>query len=198
MIKQEYSKTRTRATWKPRVTAEDLPFFEDEDSRTVFLGVAGATDVYQTGTGRTLVAELPYAHLDPAVENAQPKKMGLIDENDLPEGISMTYRIDGGFNNNCILFSWTIAKNAPYELSWVALKTFTGIQMKYVLPKKRSPLVFALADEDAFAYCNKIPCEECAFRCKSGFAIYASFKGLGIVRMPLDRISMLNLEQIKR
>lgn len=198
MIKQEYSKTRTRATWKPRVTAEDLPFFKDKESGTVFLGVAGTTDVYQTGTGRTLVAELPYAHLDPAIENAQPKKMDLIDEGDLPEGISMTYRIDGGFNNNCILFSWTIAENAPYELSWVALKTFTGIQMKYVLPKKRSPLVFALADEDAFAYCNKIPCEECAFRCKSGFTIYACFKGFGVVRMSLDRISMLNLEQIKR
>ncbi|MDO4443368.1 MAG: hypothetical protein Q4B69_05775 [Slackia sp.] len=198
MIKQEYSKTRTRATWKPRVTAEDLPFFEDEASHTMFLGIAGATDVYQTGTGRTLVAELPYAHLEPEVENARPEKIELIDEENLPEEITMTYRIDGGFNNNCILFSWSIAQDAPYELSWVALKTFTGMQMKYVLPKKRSPLVFALADEDAFAYCNKIPCEECAFRCKSGFAIYACFKGLGIVRMTLDRISMLNLEQIKR
>lgn len=198
MIKQEYSKTRTRATWKPRVTAEDIPFFEDEASQTTFIGISGATDVYQTGTGRTLVAELPYAHLEPNVEDAHPRRMDFIDEEELPEEISMTYRIDGGFNNNCILFSWSIAQGAPYELSWVALKTFTGIQMKYILPKKRSPLVFALADEDAFAYCNKIPCEECAFRCKSGFMIYACFKGLGIVHMSMDRISMLNLEQIKR
>lgn len=198
MIKQEYSKTRTRATWKPRVTAEDIPFFSDEASQTTFVGIAGATDVYQTGTGRTLVAELPYAHLEPNVDEAQPRKITLIDESDLPEEITMTYRIDGGFNNNCILFSWSIGPDAPYKLSWVALKTFTGMQMKYLLPKKRPPMVFALADEDAFAYCNKIPCEECAFRCKSGFAIYACFEGLGIVRMALDRISMLNLEQINR
>ena len=116
MIKQEYSKTRTRATWKPRVTAEDIPFFEDEASRTTFVGISGATDVYQTGTGRTLVAELPYAHLEPNVEDAHPKRMELIDEEDLPEEISMTYRIDGGFNNNCILFSWSIARGALYEL----------------------------------------------------------------------------------
>ena len=55
MIKQEYSRTRTRATWKPRVTAEDIPFFEDEASKTTFVGISGATDVYQTGTGLSLI-----------------------------------------------------------------------------------------------------------------------------------------------
>ena len=40
MIKQEYSRTRTRATWKPRVTAEDIPFFEDEASKTTFVGIS--------------------------------------------------------------------------------------------------------------------------------------------------------------
>ena len=72
MIKQEYSKTRTRATWKPRVTAEDIPFFKDDESQTTFIGISGATDVYQTGTGRTLVAELPSAPLEPNAEAGQP------------------------------------------------------------------------------------------------------------------------------
>lgn len=197
MIKQEYSITRTRATWKPRVTADDLPFFQDEASETTLFAIAGKQPAFQSGTGRTLVAELPYAHLE---ENAAPslEKAPFVEMDDLPEGVEMTYRIDGGFNNNCIVFSWSIEETTPYALSWVALKTFTGMQLKYLLPKKRSPLVFALADEDAFAYCNKIPCEECAFRCKSGFAIYARIEHLGIVRMPLDRISALNLDSIKR
>ena len=41
---------------------------------------------------------------------------------------------------------------------WFGLKTFTGMQHKYVTPKKWPPVVFALADEDAFAYCDKNPC----------------------------------------
>ena len=94
-------------------------------------------------------------------------------------------------------FKWKIADKTKYQITWVALKTFTGMQLKYVMPKKFPPLLFALADEDAFAYCNKIPCEECAFRCKSGFVFYANIKGLGIVRMSMDRISMLNMDQIK-
>ena len=65
------------------------------------------------------------------------------------------------------------------------------------MPKKFPPLVFALAAEDAFAYCNKIPCEECAFRCKSGFELYALIEGVGIVKRSMDRISMLNLDKIK-
>lgn len=197
MIKQEYSITRTRATWKPRVTAKDIPFFKDKVSGNVIVGIAGDEPASQSGTGRTLIAELPYAHLN-SVENASLENVSFIHEDELPEEISIMYHIDGGFNNNCVVFSWSIATDAPYTLSWVALKTFTGIQLKYVLPKKRSPLVFALADEDAFAYCNKAPCEECAFRCKSGFVIYACFEGLGIVSMPMDRISMLNLKQIGR
>lgn len=197
MIKQEYSITRTRATWKPRVTSEDVPFFKDEPSGNILMGISGDEKAFQSGTGRTLVAELPYAHLN---ENAgtELEPVPFMNVDDLPEDISMTYRIDGGFNNNCVVFSWSIADGAPYALSWVALKTFTGMQLKYVLPKKRSPFIFALAEEDAFAYCNKIPCEECAFRCKSGFAIYANFEGLGVVRMPMDRISALNLDKIKR
>lgn len=30
MIEQQYSITRTRATWKPRVAADDLPFVKDK------------------------------------------------------------------------------------------------------------------------------------------------------------------------
>ena len=180
MIEQKYTITRTRATWKPRVTDADMPFFTDKDGNTL-VALSGDADAVYTGTGRTLVGEPPYAHLNDAVEsNNDP--IDFIEVEDLPEGIELDYQISGGFNNNAVYFKWKIADKTKYQITWVALKTFTGMQLKYVMPKKFPPLLFALADEDAFAYCNKIPCEECAFRCKSGFVFYANIKGLGIVR----------------
>ena len=65
-------------------------------------------------------------------------------------------------------------------------ETFTGMQHKYVTPKKWPPVVFALADEDAFAYCDKNPCVQCTFRCKREFEIYAYVENIGMVVKHLD------------
>ena len=74
------------------------------------------------------------------------------------------------------------------SLLWVALKTFTGFQLKYLTEGKNPPLVFALADEDAYSYCDYSPCKECVFRCKSGFVLYAYFTKAGLVEMACDRM----------
>lgn len=184
---QRYSMTRTRATWKPRVTPTDLPFLEAAGG--VCLGVDAGVPATMEGTGRTLVAHPPYEQL---ADDATARRVPLLACDDLPEGVSLDYRIDGGFNDNCVKVSWKAT--AEHPLRWVCLKTFTGMQLKYALPGKRSPLLFALADEDAFAYCDKAPCEECAFRCKSGFTIYACFEGVGVARLPMDRISSIELQ----
>ena len=60
------------------------------------------------------------------------------------------------------------------------------MQHKYVTPKKWPPVVFALADEDAFAYCDKNPCVQCTFRCKREFEIYAYVENIGMVVKHLD------------
>lgn len=195
---QEYSVTRTRAAFKPRVSGEDLAFFEDA-AGNMALGLSGEAGVELTGSGSTEVRHLPYAQLNALDEDAPVERAGahagaplpLVAEADLPEGVSIDYRIDGGFNNNCIIVTWD--DDAEHRLVWACLKTFTGIQMKYAVPKKRNRMVFALADEDAFAYCNKQPCVECGFRCKSGFVLYALVRGVGIVRKPVERISMLGI-----
>ena len=197
MIEQKYSLTRTRATWKPRVAAADLPFATD-GAGNIVVGISGDEPAAFTGTGRTLVGEPPYAHLNGDAVAAGGAAVELIDDADMPEGVEFDYRIDGGFNNNCVIVSWKIADTQRYRLNWVCLKTFTGMQLKYAMPNKRPPLVFALAAEDAFAYCDKQPCEECAFRCKSGFYLYAQIDGLGLVRKSMDRISMLNMGVVKK
>lgn len=190
MMEQEYSITRSRASFKPRVTLDDLPFFQDS-AQNVLLGISGSRSPLYSGSGRTVVAEPPYAQLDIIVDTDRPnskKRIAFIEIDDVTDKILINYRIEGGFNNNCITVTWE-SKDAACQLEWVCLKTFTGVQLKYAMPKKRSRLVFALADEDAFVYCDKTPCEECGFRCKNGFILYAFVRGLGMVRIPLDRIS---------
>ncbi len=189
---KEFSITRTRASFKPRVSEEDIPFFID-GAGNVLSGIKGDTGVELTDRPPIEVRHLPYAKLNTASDpqSATLPSAPLLAEADLPEKCALDYQINGGFNNNCIIVTWDDTSEHPVE--WVLMKTFTGTQMKYALPKKRNRMVFALADEDAFVYCNKEPCVECGFRCKNGFVLYASFKGLGIVRKPVERISMLGI-----
>ena len=187
MAQQTYSITRTRESFKPRVDGADLPFFSDGDGN-MLIGVGGERATELTGSGSTTVRHLPYMHLN---GDANDAALPVLPENKLPEGVELNYRIDGGFNNNCIVVTWSDAPGR--RVQWVALKTFTGMQLKYPMPRKLSKCIFALAAEDAFAYCNKEPCEECGFRCKSGFCLYVCVEGTGVVRKPVERISMLGI-----
>lgn len=184
----EYSITRTKATWKPRITDADIPFFKCDTCGCIFAGVSSNEQSVFSGTGRSLVAEPSYLHVSaPVCCGQQMSRVGFLEKDDLPESISLDYRFEGGFNNNCLKISWSVT-DTDYAVEWVCVKTFTGMQTKYVLPKKRSPLIFAFADEDAFCYCDKNPCVECKFRCKAGMVAYVSVEGAGVVRMPLDRM----------
>ena len=193
MAEQEYSITRTRESYKPRVDAADIPFRRDGAGNTL-MALSGdrMTELTTKGDPTTVVRHLPFQMLNEAEEGQEAgEALAIATEADLPEGLSLNYRIDGGFNNNAIIVTWK--DTIDHRVEWVCLKTFTGMQLKYKMPKKRNRVVFALADEDAFAYCNKTPCEECGFRCKSGFALYFCVQGFGIVRKPVERISMLGI-----
>lgn len=191
MNRQEYSVTRARTTWKPRVTEEDLPLFYCPECGAYYIGVAKNQSASFEGSGRSLIAQPPFLGIDiPQCCGSSMIKTPYLGLNDLPGGLTLDYTFVGGFNNNSLKISWELGANNN-QISWVYLKTFTGTQLKYVYPQKRSPLIFAFADEDAFAYCDKSPCEECVFRCKSGFVAYVCISELGVVRMPLDRMTVI-------
>lgn len=187
----EYSPTRSRSTWKPRVSDRDLPFFKCEFCSSVFLGIAGPEAARWSEEGRSPVAEPPYLSSSrPDCCGNLVERVRLIEWDEAPADIHIDYRFEGGFNNNCLKVTWSCKES--HELEWVCVKTFTGSQIKYVMPGKRPPLIFAFADEDAFAYCDKSPCVECSFRCKAGMIVYASVKKLGVIRIPLDRMIVPN------
>ena len=102
--------------------------------------------------------------------------------------MQLSYLIFGSQNENAIKAYWECDDPEEKPL-WVWLRTFTGGQLKYLSPKKRSPLLFGLADEDAYAYCDKDPCVECTFRCKRGFELFYYFPKRGVLRLPLERMT---------
>ena len=116
------------------------------------------------------------------------KRWETIPAEGLPQGTRLDYKIVGGYNDNAIQVFWESIEPS-YALKWVYLKTFTGGQIKFMTEKKRLPMVFSLADEDAYCYCDEDPCLECIFCCKRGFTIYAMIEGLGLVELPLSRMS---------
>lgn len=103
-------------------------------------------------------------------------------------GVKVDYKIVGGYNDNAVQVFWN-QTDPQVRPVWVYLKTFTGGYMKYLSKTKRPPIVFALADMDAFSYCDEDPCLECTFRCKRGFEIYAWIEKAGLVQISLDKMS---------
>jgi hypothetical protein len=190
--KFSFSITRSKNTWKPLITAQDLSFFEATPHNSLFWGVSTNRENSYTGTGRTLVGEPTYLGFNETIDsNNQNNHLDRLKTLEYPEVsnlIKMNYLIVGGFNNNAIEFIWESIDKDTVP-TWVMLKTFTGTQTKYIMPQKRSPLVFALADEDAYVYCDEDPCLECMFRCKLGFVFYVFVPKLGLIRLPLTRMN---------
>lgn len=136
-----------------------------------------------------------YQHMGTSLENKKLSCCGMelcrLEANKNPNShkiFSIDYKITGGYNDNAVQVFWT-AENSTEKPEWIFLKTFTGGYMKYIFDKKRQPMVFALADMDAFAYCDKDPCLECTFRCKRGFVIYVYSDQAGLIEVRLDRMS---------
>lgn len=182
----QYGPTRTRATWKPRVAENNLPFFMEKQSETILIGVSGEQASFYEGNHRSRLFTPDYASLN---DQKAPEGLNALGDFPTPEeaGVSLEYKIVGGFETNALRVTWD---NPPGgRLRWVALKTFTGFQVKYVQPGKFPPIVFAFADEDAYVYCNRDICAECSFKCKSGFMLYGYFDNVGIVAKPLSRVS---------
>lgn len=99
MIEQKYSVTRTRATWKPRIADDDLPFYRCPECGRVLQGIAGSLPGSFSDGLRNPMAEPPYAHdmqALPTCCGSALERMELTELDALPEGIEFDYRILGG------------------------------------------------------------------------------------------------------
>lgn len=173
MIEQKFGPRRCRDTRKP--LAGQCP-------DVVFYRCAECGALYPV-TGGTNLEEKEILCCGKKAEKLTP-----IEADSVRDVMDVTYQITGGYNDNAVRVSWKMKPFSRHP-DWIYLKTFTGGYLKYVSDSKRAPMVFALADTDAFCYCDEDPCLECVFRCKRGFIVYVYDKQVGLVEVPLDKMN---------
>ena len=103
---------------------------------------------------------------------------------------AMRFCIFGGFEHNTVRVEvqegWH-TMDSGHAIEWMYLHTFQGGQLKYLPQKGESAALFAMAGEDAFAFCDREVCrmgwEHCAFQCKRGHAAYAYCSEHGLFKL---------------
>lgn len=162
-----FSPTRTHATRKPRMMRSALAFFQ--------------------GRGNTALLDLDWQSPVGGEENMGQSVMGVqpIQIQPVDEDHRYSYEILGGYNSNAIRVEFGTIDRQAHDLDWLVLLSFTGCQVAF-LKSERSDHIFALADEDAYVYCDKDPCEECVFKCKNGFVLYLHCMRHGVFGLPLS------------
>ncbi|MGI6105650.1 MAG: hypothetical protein ACOYD7_05605 [Raoultibacter sp.] len=185
MSESIHANPKMLSSWKPRISSEDIPFFHCSSCGKTVMGINSESPAHYTGGSRDPMLVLPYMNWESPgsccgkeMERLAPKSLS-----DLPDSISAEYEITGGFGDNLLRFEW----KSPEEdhPDWVALKSFTGMQLKYLLPQQTPHFVFALTETDSYAYCAESPCLECIFHCKRGNTLYAHSSKHGIVAIPI-------------
>lgn len=173
MSEQIFSARRCRDTRKPRAgECPDVVFYRCSTCGALF-----------PVTGSQVLEDKKIICCGKEAERLVP-----VSPESVSDSLKVSYQITGGYNDNAVKVSWRAAASSQAP-EWIYLKTFTGGYLKYVTDTKRSPMVFALADTDAFAYCDEDPCLECVFRCKRGFIIYVYGKQTGLIELPLDKMN---------
>lgn len=155
---------RCMASAKPRMRLPEPVFFRCKTCGAVLCGFAGSAGA-------------------PVCCGGEAERLLPRDADALFESGALRYDVVGGLNENCLRVFWR-----DEEPEWLYLLTYTGGQYRKISEKKRPPAVFALAGEDAYAYCDKDPCEMCSFRCKNGFVLYAFLDG-ALYALPVNRIA---------
>lgn len=160
---------RCRLSRKPWLKNAHVKFYWDRKSDRIFYDfIAETAEPDACGESQPLIcAGDPLVLLEPR-----------------PAAEGMAYDIFGGFDHNAVKAEWT--GNAP---RWILLKTYTGASLKQLPRTKKSPVIFPLADEDAYVYCDRDVCEKCLYCCKKGCVLYYYFGNGELRALPLDQVS---------
>lgn len=171
MVEREFGPLRSKASRKPWPECPDIVIYR----------CSHCGGLYQ-GLGYKVPPQEPVC-CNASMERLKPLKL-----EDVLSELNVDYQIVGGHNQNAVQVFWE-TKQLLDKPEWILLKTFSGGYIKYITSKKQPPMVFPLADEDAYVYCDESPCLQCVFRCKRGFIIYVYIKSRGLLEVPLEKMS---------
>lgn len=103
---------------------------------------------------------------------------------------AMKFTVFGGYDRNAVRIEVDGSfhpMDREHRIEWIYLRTFQGGQLKLLPERGRSFATFALAEYDAFVYCDREVCkmgrEHCQFLCKRGMSAYAYCSRHGLFRM---------------
>ena len=142
MAEPLYAKSNLPSSWKPRISFEDVPFFHCSVCNKTLMGVDSGVPTHYTGEDRDPMITHPYMNWG-SVPNCCGQEMERIIPkalSELPNDFSIDYEITGGFGTNLIRLIWD-SNDEETTPDWVALKTFTGMQIKYRLPQQSPSFV---------------------------------------------------------
>ena len=169
-MEQIFGPRRSRETRKPEVVCPPLFFYICRHCGNIYQSITENKNFLPQCCGSSM------------------ERMHPCDASTMSSKISIYYKIIGGYNENAVKVSWQ-SHQADINVAWLYLRTFTGGMLKYVTNLQKSSFTFALADEDAYVYCDEDPCLECTFRCKRGFEIYVALTNNFLIKLPLEKMT---------
>ena len=102
----------------------------------------------------------------------------------------LEYCIFGGFSHNTIRIEVDRGchpMTQDHHIEWIYLRTYQGGQMKYLPRPGEAAVLFSMASEDAYSFCDREVCrmgwEHCLFQCKRGHIAYAYCSQHGLYRL---------------
>lgn len=159
---QKMSVTRSKNTSIPKAIAPVPVMYQKADQNCLVWDSFGNADLLNAlGDGWTQVEPKP------ASENKR---------------YSIKYLIVGGQDNHAFDVEVVGADANNHDIEWIYIRSMTGGQFKLTPANKDAHVIFAMAEEDAYMFCQNDPCIECAFGCKLGFEMYAYSKSEGLLK----------------
>lgn len=110
------------------------------------------------------------------------------------ERYRLHYAYIGGKNQHTVELRVEGADAGTHDIEWLYVRSYTGGQIKFMKKDKEAKALFAMAEEDAYMFCQNDPCIECAFACKLGFEFYAYSTSEGLLK-DTGKVRYTNMKQ---
>lgn len=98
------------------------------------------------------------------------------------ERYRLHYAFIGGKRHHCVEVKVECLTDAPHDIRWIYVRSYTGGQLRFIEENRAPEALLAMAEDDAYMFCQNDPCIECAFACKVGFEIFAYSESEGLLK----------------
>ena len=92
------------------------------------------------------------------------------------------YAFVGGKRHHCVALRVEDRTEGPHDIEWLYVRSYTGGQIRFIREGEEAEALLAMAEDDAYMFCQNDPCIECAFACKVGFEFYAYSTSEGLIK----------------